>query len=242
MGYPVSFPTSALSELFVFHLCFAKALYRKAKVLVRWLSLIRRRPRCFVSHAWSLTLIAFAFNADSLAPMISLKRWISRSRSGVSDISAVPRNARDFTLDPHAIMRSLHRSTKPHRAVYSSASQPDSLARTSAIDCTSTLALVCKRLHKSNGPVQLIARVLRPCSGSQIYPCKRLHRNNGPTSTMALVWASRGALHSQLDEVAGSLCNRLHGVSDPTLRVGDGDGTCCETRAPRAPVGSRHPA
>jgi hypothetical protein len=34
MGYPVSFPSSSLSELFVFHLCFAKALY-EAEVLIR---------------------------------------------------------------------------------------------------------------------------------------------------------------------------------------------------------------
>jgi hypothetical protein len=34
MGYPVSFPPSSLSELFVFHLCFANALY-EAEVLIR---------------------------------------------------------------------------------------------------------------------------------------------------------------------------------------------------------------
>jgi hypothetical protein len=88
-----------------------------SRVLSR-LSLIRRRPSCFVTHAWSLALIDFAFNADSLAPMISLKRWISRSRSCVSDIPVVPRNARDPTLEPHAIMRSPYRSANPHRAVY----------------------------------------------------------------------------------------------------------------------------
>jgi hypothetical protein len=33
MGYPVSFPSSSLSELFVFHLCFAKGFYQdKAQV------------------------------------------------------------------------------------------------------------------------------------------------------------------------------------------------------------------
>ena len=67
-------------------------------------------------HPWSLALIAFAFKADSLAPMISLKRWISRSRSCFSDLSAVPKNAQDPTLEPHAIMRPLAWSTKPHRA------------------------------------------------------------------------------------------------------------------------------
>jgi hypothetical protein len=44
--------------------------------------------------------------------MISLKRWISRSRSCFSDIPTVPTNARDPTLEPYAIMRSLPRSTK----------------------------------------------------------------------------------------------------------------------------------
>ena len=29
MGYPVSFPSSSPSELFVFHLCFAKAIYQE---------------------------------------------------------------------------------------------------------------------------------------------------------------------------------------------------------------------
>jgi hypothetical protein len=79
---------------------------------LRRLSLIRRRPSCFVTHARSPAPIAFAFKADSLAPMISLKRWISRSRSCVSDIPVIPRNARDPTLEPHANMRSLHRSAK----------------------------------------------------------------------------------------------------------------------------------
>jgi hypothetical protein len=91
------------------------------------LSLIRRRPSCFVTHAWSLALIAIACNADSLVPMISLKRRISRSRSRASDIPAIPKTAQDLTLEPRdyklgAAPASPHpttnRNTSPQSTIY----------------------------------------------------------------------------------------------------------------------------
>jgi hypothetical protein len=72
----------------------------------RRLSLLRRRFSCLVSHARSASPIAFAFNADSLAPMISLKRRISRSRFCLSNIPALPTTIRDPTLEPRVTIRS----------------------------------------------------------------------------------------------------------------------------------------
>jgi hypothetical protein len=89
-----------------------------------------------VTHAWSLALIALASNADSLVPMISLKRWISRLRSCVSDILVVPTNARDLTLELHAIMRSHPLSTKPHRVIHPRPRNLTHWHKIYAIDCT----------------------------------------------------------------------------------------------------------